>query len=312
MTISQIHVLFHVPEGFEEIATLDIKESLLPFEGLDPLSTIYISEAKTGRVHLFSKIHQEIEIKQWWDFLSNIALVCVYHMTLITTTTTIPIQDVYHDNKKIMDEQENQEEKEEDNVLGQYIQSKVKHTNWQAYLNHIQQDNNNEDTSSSAKTTFRATFYKDQLTHSMKTQDISGWIGYAYSELYPLWKVNLKKYDYNIVGIWGKSKDQALLAHCLCKDETIDSSLKEGKEEEETRPILLYLGIEIPMPDPKYRNRVHLGRTSLNPPIASCLVRLADPQPGQIIFDMCCGTGTIPIEGASKYPNTLWVGGEDS
>ncbi|CAO3634609.1 unnamed protein product [Cunninghamella echinulata] len=34
MTISQIHVLFHVPEGFEEIATLDIKESLLPFESL--------------------------------------------------------------------------------------------------------------------------------------------------------------------------------------------------------------------------------------------------------------------------------------
>ncbi|CAO3632442.1 unnamed protein product [Cunninghamella blakesleeana] len=68
MTISHIHIIFHVPEGFEEIASLDIKESFLPFEGLDPLSTIYIGEPKSGRVHLFSKIREEKEIRQWWHF----------------------------------------------------------------------------------------------------------------------------------------------------------------------------------------------------------------------------------------------------
>ncbi|CAO3632438.1 unnamed protein product [Cunninghamella blakesleeana] len=199
------------------------------------------------------------------------------------------------------------EEEENGTVLGQYIHDIVKNTDWQSYINYIQ----NEEKSSDQPITFRATFHKDQLQHSMKTHDIQGWMGYAFSELYIDWKVNLKKYDYNVVGIWGKSKDQALLSHCLdlekvkqCMDDSLSSL------EEEKRPILFYLGIGIPVADSKYRNRIHLGRTSLNPPIASCLARLADPQPGEFILDMCCGTGTIPIEGASKYPNSLWIGGE--
>ncbi|KAI7879746.1 S-adenosyl-L-methionine-dependent methyltransferase [Lichtheimia hyalospora FSU 10163] len=132
--------------------------------------------------------------------------------------------------------------------------------------------------------TFRATFRKGQLKHACKTQELAGRVGFSFGQRYPDWKVNLEHYDYQVLATWTRQE-------------------KEG-------PITLLLGISLAVPDTRYRHRIHFGRTSLNPAIAYCLVQLADPQPGQVVFDMCCGTGTIPIEGAAAYPDTMWFGSE--
>ncbi|KAI8081539.1 S-adenosyl-L-methionine-dependent methyltransferase [Halteromyces radiatus] len=290
-----LHILFHVPEGLEQIAIVDLKETILPFELADPLATIFIAEERTGRVHLFTKLQQQHDTKLWLQFLIHVPLLSVYHMTIITSTTVVPF-DIYHDTHA--------------DALGQFVFDATKEIPWSDYIPNMIKRNN--DSVSSTTPTFRATFYKDQLQHSTKSQALSGWMGYAYSQLFPDWKVNLTKYDYDVVAVWGRSRDTALLGHfgIFDIDDNDDGDDKNEQQLQQLGPILLYIGFDIPIPDTKYRNRVLLGRTSLNPPIAFCLVRLACPLPGQIILDMCCGTATIPIEGASKYPDTLWIGGE--
>ncbi|KAI8339689.1 putative RNA methylase family UPF0020-domain-containing protein [Chlamydoabsidia padenii] len=282
---STIHILFHVPEGLEQTAIVDLKETIFPFELADPLATVFIGEERTGRAHLFSKLEQQDDIKRWIQYLQSTVLLSVYHMTIITKTTTVPLT-VYHD-------------EQDQEVLGKYLYNTIQEAPWQQYIPSL---NNNTDNTPC----FRATFYKDQLQHGIKTQELGGWMGYAYNQLYPDWKVSLKTYDYDVVGVWGRTRDVALLGHFGLAD----LGNAPSTNDEDHRPIILHVGFNIPMPDTKYRNRLYLGRTSLNPPIAYCLVRLANPLPGQIIMDMCCGTGTIPIEGAGKYPNTFWVGGE--
>ncbi|WP_210407900.1 methyltransferase [Allokutzneria sp. NRRL B-24872] len=48
---------------------------------------------------------------------------------------------------------------------------------------------------------------------------------------------------------------------------------------------------------------------SLHPPLAAALVRLAAPRPGDVLFDPCCGAGTIPIE-AARVPGVVAVGAD--
>ncbi|KAI8328673.1 S-adenosyl-L-methionine-dependent methyltransferase [Blakeslea trispora] len=132
---------------------------------------------------------------------------------------------------------------------------------------------------------FRATFKKGSWKHKVPSQTFAGYIGSAFSSFFPSWKVKMTDYDYEIMAIWlsnlpGQSHDTLLL------------------------------GFTLPMQDQTQRHRIHTGRTSLNPCIAYCLALLADPKPGQIILDMCCGTATIPIEGASRFKDVFWLGGE--
>ncbi|MER7078705.1 methyltransferase domain-containing protein [Saccharopolyspora kobensis] len=47
---------------------------------------------------------------------------------------------------------------------------------------------------------------------------------------------------------------------------------------------------------------------SLHPPLASALVRLAEPFDGARLLDPCCGTGTIPIEAALSRPSLSVIG----
>lgn len=49
---------------------------------------------------------------------------------------------------------------------------------------------------------------------------------------------------------------------------------------------------------------------SLKPPVANCLVRLAELQPGEILLDPMCGAGTIPIEAATFGKAGLIIGGD--
>ncbi|MCP3803600.1 methyltransferase [Allokutzneria sp. A3M-2-11 16] len=48
---------------------------------------------------------------------------------------------------------------------------------------------------------------------------------------------------------------------------------------------------------------------SLHPPLAAAMIRLAGLRPGDVLFDPCCGAGTIPIEAAS-VPGVIAVGAD--
>ncbi|KAI9271974.1 putative RNA methylase family UPF0020-domain-containing protein [Sporodiniella umbellata] len=142
--------------------------------------------------------------------------------------------------------------------------------------------------------TFRATFKKGLIKHKVPSQEIAGYIGEAFSMIYSDWKVKMTGFDYEVMSAWFLPSDSQKV-----------SRLAKGKE-----GVVLLVGLNIPIQDQKHRNRVFFGPTSLNPCIAYCLAMIANPKPGEVVFDICCGTGTIPIEGASRYPETLWLGGE--
>ncbi|RCI05719.1 THUMP domain-containing protein 3 [Rhizopus stolonifer] len=129
--------------------------------------------------------------------------------------------------------------------------------------------------------TFRATFRKGSIKHKVPSQEIAGYVGAAFGTVYSHWKVKMTGFDYEIMSVWFQSSDPQLLSRLSAED---------------SNNVILLVGLNIPIQDQKHRNRVFFGPTSLNPCIAYCLAMIADPKPGQIVFDMCCGTGTIPIE----------------
>ncbi|KAF7728173.1 hypothetical protein EC973_006567 [Apophysomyces ossiformis] len=273
-TNRSVHILFHVPEGLELVAAEDIKETLA--EKVTGEHT-YVSEAKTGRVHLLSTAN---ELQSLVAVLRKVHILSVYSVIIIASECTIP-RHVFAN--------------EEDTY--KFISSATESANWARILNAISSIQN-EDPS---PPTFRATFQKGQLKHPAKSQELAGYVGFAFSKLYPSWKVKLTKFDHEIVALWFQSSEKTLVNQFVGVDQ---------QTTDEDDPILVSLGLAIPIPDPKYRNRLYLGRTSLNPCIAYCLGKLANPQPGQVVLDMCCGTGTIPIEGGSRFPNSLWIGSE--
>ena len=140
--------------------------------------------------------------------------------------------------------------------------------------------------------TFRGTFLKQELKYPISSPDLARPIGTGFGNTHPGWKVSLQEFDYEIVATWTRRANKILAMS------------------DEEQPILLWIGVTMKIQDPKYRNRRFFGKTSLNPCIAYCLARIADPKAGQIVLDLCAGAGTIPIEGASCYPNALWIGSE--
>lgn len=157
-----------------------------------------------------------------------------------------------------------------------YISDQTKRTPWYSVIAEDPQDEN-------TAISFRATFKKEQIKHKAPSQEIAGYIGFAFSDFFKHWKVKMTDFTYEIVSLWFQTSDTA----CL-------NRLPEGVNDQS---VILLLGVDIPLKDQRQRNRVFVGRTSLNPCIAYCLALVADPKPGQVILDMCCGTGTIPIEG---------------
>lgn len=158
-----------------------------------------------------------------------------------------------------------------------YISDQTKKAPWYSV---IAEDPHDKNTNSS----FRATFKKEQIKHKAPSQEIAGYIGFAFSDFFKHWKVKMTEFSYEIVSLWFRTSDADYLNR-------LDDPLVNDES------IILLLGIDIPLKDQRQRNRVFVGRTSLNPCIAYCLALVANPKPGQVILDMCCGTGTIPIEG---------------
>ncbi|XP_019360228.1 PREDICTED: THUMP domain-containing protein 3 [Gavialis gangeticus] len=60
------------------------------------------------------------------------------------------------------------------------------------------------------------------------------------------------------------------------------------------------------------RNITHFGPTTLRSTLAYGMLRLCDAQPSDIIVDPMCGTGAIPIEGATEWPNCFHIAGDNN
>ncbi|CAO3650025.1 unnamed protein product [Mucor fragilis] len=259
-----IHVLFHVPEGLESIASRDIEASLADIQ-----NPTYSFEPKTGRVHLFCAVDSIDTFKQ---YIQSVQLLSIYSVTLVASESVIPA-DTFQELQPTYD----------------YITDQTKRAPWYSIIAEDPQDEN-------TTISFRATFKKEQIKHKAPSQEVAGYIGFAFSDFFKHWKVKMTDFTYEIVSLWFQTSDDAYL-----------NRLPAGVNDQS---VILLLGVDIPLKDQRQRNRVFVGRTSLNPCIAYCLALVADPKPGQVILDMCCGTGTIPIEGASHFKDVFWLGGE--
>lgn len=213
-------------------------------------------EPKSGRVHLFCRIDNIDEFKA---YIRTVELLCIYSVTLIASESVIP-DEIFAELQPTYD----------------FITQQTKETPWYDF---IQEDPNDVSTNVS----FRATFRKGTIQHKAPSQEIAGYVGFAFSDFFKHWKVKMTEFTYEVDAFWFKTSNQDLLNNL---------NLKADSES-----IILSLGVKIPLQIQRQRNRIFVGRTSLNPAIAYCLVLLSNPKPGQVILDMCCGTGTIPIEG---------------
>ncbi|GAA5811262.1 hypothetical protein MFLAVUS_004695 [Mucor flavus] len=205
------------------------------------------------------------------DYLVNrVQLLCIYSVTLVASESVVPA-DIFAEIQPTYD----------------FIINQSKQALWSSVI-----DEKND------AVTFRATFTKERVKHKAPSQSMAGCAGFGFNTVSPFesWKAKMTEYQYNIIGILYQTSDSTILSRFT------DHSNKDA--------VILLLGVELPLKDPKQRNRLYYGRTSMNPAIAYCLVKLADPKPGQLVLDMCCGTGTIPIEGASLYKDTFWLGAE--
>ncbi|XP_053650269.2 tRNA (guanine(6)-N2)-methyltransferase THUMP3 [Cherax quadricarinatus] len=59
------------------------------------------------------------------------------------------------------------------------------------------------------------------------------------------------------------------------------------------------------------RNLTSFGRTNLRSTICYNMIRLAAPQPGEVVIDPMCGGATIPMEGSLTYPKAFHIGGDN-
>uniref|UniRef100_G3SVJ8 tRNA (guanine(6)-N(2))-methyltransferase THUMP3 n=2 Tax=Loxodonta africana TaxID=9785 RepID=G3SVJ8_LOXAF len=60
------------------------------------------------------------------------------------------------------------------------------------------------------------------------------------------------------------------------------------------------------------RNITHFGPTTLRSTLAYGMLRLCAPQPSDIIVDPMCGTGAIPIEGATEWSKCYHIAGDNN
>ncbi|KAI8973014.1 S-adenosyl-L-methionine-dependent methyltransferase [Pilobolus umbonatus] len=206
-------------------------------------------ELEQGRVHYYGQVKS---ITEFIKYMQSIVIKSIYHSLIVTHEQPLPDTLLSSDH----------------DTIHQSMLDITLSTPWRDYL-------------MDPHATFRATFKKDHVKHSIRSYDIAGFVGYGVHQVYPEWTIKMTDYDYEIMAIWYKRKEEVIY----------------------TLGITLYTYH-------KFRNRVVVGRTSLTPPIAYCLSLLVQPEPGEIILDMCCGTATLPIEGASRYKDSFWLGSE--
>jgi len=128
-----------------------------------------------------------------------------------------------------------------------------------------------------ARPSFRITGQREG-DHPFTSEDVARWAGQALVDRHG-WPVDLEGWDLNVVvRVEG---DEAWIGGRL--------SRVAGRR----RPWAV---------------RKH--RAGLNPLIAYCMVRLAEPRPGERALDPFCGGGTLPIEGTLWEPEVRWSGSD--
>ncbi|XP_052576836.1 tRNA (guanine(6)-N2)-methyltransferase THUMP3 isoform X1 [Peromyscus californicus insignis] len=60
------------------------------------------------------------------------------------------------------------------------------------------------------------------------------------------------------------------------------------------------------------RNITHFGPTTLRSTLAYGMLRLCEPKPTDVIVDPMCGTGAIPIEGATEWSHCYHIAGDNN
>ena len=70
------------------------------------------------------------------------------------------------------------------------------------------------------------------------------------------------------------------------------------------------VGITLTNESLSVRNIVKFGPTTLRPCICYCLSRTVSIQPGELVIDPMCGSGSIPIESAIAWPKAFYLGAD--
>ncbi|KAG0323069.1 THUMP domain-containing protein 3, partial [Dissophora globulifera] len=179
---------------------------------------------------------------------------------------------------------------------------------------------------------FRASFDRGTIKHTgVRSEDYAAALGDMTGKVFTSWRVDLKKYDIEIYGRWVQGKTAAVITEPgqnrtkICTNDMDDAShdrpqltttttttTLDGTQQSIYGDMAIQVGMALPLDFSHcpYRFRPLDGRTSLKIESAFTLLAFADPKPGNVVVDTCCGVGTIPIVGASHYPLCFFVGFE--
>ncbi|XP_038068289.1 THUMP domain-containing protein 3-like isoform X2 [Patiria miniata] len=117
--------------------------------------------------------------------------------------------------------------------------------------------------------TFRVTGHRVSDSHLFSSREAAGKLGEYLIQRYG-WPVKMKEFEMEV------------LVNVNNNDATI--------------------GINLTAESMHKRNIVHFGPTTLRSTLAHCMLRLGEPQPGDVICDPMCGGGSIPIEAVQNWP----------
>eukprot|EP00903_Cladosiphon_okamuranus_P006217 g6110.t2 len=126
--------------------------------------------------------------------------------------------------------------------------------------------------------------------HPFGSVEASPRLGGAVCTVNPGWTVDLKQYDVEVVAL------------------ILERSVVVGLALDSDRTKRCSNG-RIPRED---KGLVETGKriSSLRPSTAYLMLCLAEPAAGDVVVDCMCGVGTIPLLGASWFPNVFMFGGE--
>ncbi|KAI2799288.1 hypothetical protein RDWZM_001967 [Blomia tropicalis] len=115
--------------------------------------------------------------------------------------------------------------------------------------------------------------------HKITSQDACGIFGGLINDIFH-WPVSLKQFDLELL--------------LTIKNDSLKVSICLSKESLYKRYIVEY------------------GLTTLRGTIAFNLIQVAQIQPGDIVCDPMCGSGTIPVETGISWPETFVLGGDNN
>ncbi|KAG0356003.1 S-adenosyl-L-methionine-dependent methyltransferase [Gamsiella multidivaricata] len=158
---------------------------------------------------------------------------------------------------------------------------------------------------------FRGSFDRGNVQHKgVRSQDLAAGLGDVTGKLFPKWRVDLKEFDAEVMGRWIQDDLEEIHYKADPSDTHLLPEQKQQAEKQQFKRMQVGMTLPLALSTCPYRFRPMDGRTALRMEIAYTLLALAGPEPGDVVMDLCSGVGTIPIVGATHYPNCLFVGSE--